>query len=78
MSSSIPLATLTAYSSDQPGPSALTGTPPSNPSPPQAQPLTHPDAELSAMAASVVADGQSSAATTQNAIEKADEEPWRL
>ena len=78
MSSSIPLATLTAHPSDQSGSSALSEKPPSNPSPPQAKPLTHTDAESSAMAASVVADGQSSGTTNQSAIVKADLEPWRL
>lgn len=77
MSPSIPLATLTAHPSDQSGQSALSENPPSNPSLPQAEPLTHPDAESSAMAASVVADGQSCATTAQSAIEKADLEPWR-
>ena len=76
MSSSMPLATLTAHPNDQSGPSALSEKPPSHPSPPQAEPLIHPDAESSAMAASVIADGQSTA--TENAIEKADLEPWRL
>ena len=77
MSSSIPLATLTAHSSDQSGPSASLENPPSNPSPSQVGQVTHPDAESSAMAASVVADVQSSATTTQSAMEKADLEPWR-
>ncbi len=77
MSSSIPLATLTAHPSDQSGPQALSENPPSNPSPPQPESSTKPDAESSAMAASMVADGQSSATTIQGAIEKADDEPWR-
>ena len=77
MSCSMPLATLTVHPTDQSGPSALSENPPSNPSLPQAEPLTHPDAESSAMAASVVADGQSSATTAQSAIKRADLEPWR-
>ena len=71
------MATLTAHPSDQSGPSALSENPPSSPSPPQAEPSTNLDAESSAMAASAVADGQSSTTTTQSAIEKADLEPWR-
>ena len=73
----MPLVTLTAPSSDQSGQSALSEKPPSNPSPTQAEPSTHPDAESSKMAASAGADGQSSATATQDAIEKADLEPWR-
>ena len=73
MSSSIPLATLTTQS----GPLASLENRPSNTSPSQVGKVKHPDAESSAMAASVVADGQSSATTTQSAIRKADLEPWR-
>ncbi len=77
MSSSIPLATLTAHPSDQSGQSALSENPPSNPSPTQAEPSTHPDTKSSAMAGSADADGQSSSTATQGAVEKGDLEPWR-
>ena len=77
MSSSVPLVTLAAHPGGQSGPAALPDQPPSNPSPTQAEPGISPNAESSAMAASAVADDQSSATATQSAIEKADLEPWR-
>ena len=77
MSSSVPLATFSAPPGGQSGPSALPEQPPSNPSPTQAELVTNPNAESSAMVASAVADDQSSATATRSAIEKADRQPWR-
>ena len=77
MSSSVPLATLTAHPGGHSGPSALPEQPPLNPSPTQAEPVINPNAESSTMVASAIADDRSSATATQSAIEKADLEPWR-